>query len=122
MTDTYATTAELTARLSSAYTVPANSDQLLAKASELIDFATNGRAQEAWDATGETTKQQALTNATIDQVEYWLEVGEEHDVLGLAGSLIGGRVQVQKLPPYLGPRALRGLLRAGLYWSGVGAF
>lgn len=132
----YATTEELAARLSDAYDVPSNATQLLTKASELIDYATLGRAQLAWDGVNPYTENQTdsaawlvrnakqkvgITNATCDQVEYWLEVGEEHDVAGLApgASLLGGRVQVNKLPGYLGQRALRSLLAAGIYWSGA---
>lgn len=121
MVNTYATSADLTARLSSAYTTPADASTLLTKASELIDFATVGNAQKVWDGTNATLKAE-LTLATCDQVEFWLEVGEEHDVVGLHGSLQGGRVQVQKLPPYLGPRATRTLLRAGILTSAVRAF
>lgn len=120
MTSTYATTPDLTARLSAAYTVPADADQLLLKASELIDFATMGAAEELWVGT-DVERKALLTNATCDQVEFWLEVGEEHDVLGLRGGLQGGRVQVQRVPGTLGPRPLRTLLRAGLYWGGAGA-
>lgn len=119
MTSTFATEAQLTARLSSAYTLPADHAILRLKASELIDFVTFGQAQIAYDGSDADLKQ-LLADATCDQVEYWLEVGEEHDVAGLSGSLIGGRVQVQKLPPQLGQRALRTLLRAGLYWAGAG--
>lgn len=121
MTDQFATSVQLTARLSSAYTAPVNADQLLAKASELIDLETRGSAQEAYDGDDVDLKD-LLANATCDQVEYWLEVGEEHDVLGLSGSLQGGRVQVQNLPGDLGPRARRTLLRAGLLWAGAGMF
>lgn len=129
MTDTYAGTSDLSTRLSGAYVLPTNAAQLLEKASELVDFATLGRAQEAWDAvpTVNLTAAQIaatkalLTQATCDQVEYWLEVGEEHDVVGLHGSLQGGRVQIGRLPGYLGQRALRTLLRAGLFWSGAEA-
>lgn len=121
MTDTFATISDLTARLSSAYTVPADADTLLVKASELIDDATQGRAQEVYDGTDVDLKL-LLAQATCDQVEYWLEVGEEHDVLGLHGSLQGGRVQINKMPGRLGQRPLRTLLRAGLYWTGYPAF
>lgn len=120
MTDTYATIPDLTARLSAVYTVPANADQLLLKASELIDFATQGKAQLAWYGDDVDLKA-LLTQATCDQVEFWLEVGEEHDVTGLSGMMLAGRVQIQKLPGYLGQRPLRTLLRAGLYWAGTAA-
>jgi len=138
MTTTYADTSALTARLSMPYDVPSNATQLLTKASELIDYATMGRAQLIWDGVypfgmnlvertawlaRNTMQKTAITNATCDQVEYWLEVGEEHDVVGLpaGASLQGGRVQVNKLPGYLGQRALRTLLAAGVYWSGASA-
>jgi len=133
---TYATTTDLAARLSASYDVPSNADQLLTKASELIEYATLGRSQLVWDGvypfdmnlTDRTRwlarnaiQKTMITNATCDQVEYWLEVGEEHDVVGLpaGASLQGGRVQVNKLPGYLGQRALRSLLSAGIYWSGA---
>lgn len=126
---TYATSAQLTARLSSAYTLPANADQLLVKASELIDFATMGRAELAWNQVADATHAQAdidaiktlLSNATCDQVEYWLEVGEESDVVALQGAVNGGRLQISKSPGTLGQRALRQLIRAGLFWAGVPA-
>src|SRR5436190_20803894 len=115
---TYATEDDLAARLSSTYSVPANAAQLLDKASELIDFATQARAAQAWVATPTQilTQQQIddtkalITKAACDQVEFWLEAGEEHDVLGLRGALQGGRVQIQNLPTYLGQRPMRDLL------------
>jgi hypothetical protein len=127
MTSTYATTPDLTDRLSAAYAVPANSDQLLTKASELIDFATQGRAEWVFthaayaDGTSTAVAVAALLLATCDQVEFWLETGEEHDVLGLDGSLMGGRLQVQRMPGYIGPRPKRGLMQVGLYWAGASA-
>jgi hypothetical protein len=118
MSDTYASVDDLTARLSGTYTVPPDAVTLLAKASELINYVTRGQAQSVWDDV-EDSRSVDLGRATCDQVEYWLEVGEEHDVLGLRGSLQGGRVQIQKLPPALGPRARRTLLDAGLLYAGV---
>ena len=120
MTDTYADTTALTARLSDAYAVPVNAAQLLMKASELIDYATLGRAQIAYDS-GTTAQKDLLSDATCDQVEFWLEVGEEHDVAGIRGSLQGGRVQVQHMPGVLSQRSLRALIRAGLFWAGADA-
>lgn len=124
MTDTYATIPDLTARLSSAYAVPADAATLLAKASELIDYVAFGRAQTLYESTdpAKANRQRLLADATCDQVEYWLEVGEEHDVVGLpaGSSLQGGRVQVQKMPGALGQRARRTLLRAGLLYAGTG--
>jgi hypothetical protein len=123
MTDTYSTTIALAARLSPGYVAPLDADaaKMLVKASELIDYATQGRAQFQW-VNGDADVKQLLSDATCDQVEYWLEAGEEHDVLGLQGTLVAGRLQVQKLPPILGKRALRTLIRAGLYWAGSASF
>jgi len=121
MTDSYATVLELEARVSDTFEVPADAARLIARASELIDMATMGRAQAAWDLDPEDADlKTALSDATCDQVEFWLEVGEEHDIAGIRGSLQGGRVQIQKMPGVLGQRALRTLLRAGLYWAGAG--
>lgn len=121
---TYATLADLTARLSPAYTAPSVDDfnRLVVKASELIDYATMGRAEAAWVEDDASASSLAVTRATCDQIEFWLEVGEESDVTGLKGSLQGGRVQISKLPNALGQRAMRTLLTAGLYWSGAGSF
>jgi len=120
MTDTFAAVDDLAARLSSAYSVPDDAAVLLVKASELVDFATMGRAQAEWDDDPESAASLAVTQAVCDQVEFWLEVGEETDVAGLTGSLQGGRVQISRLPSYLGRRAMRTLLAAGLYWAGGG--
>jgi hypothetical protein len=124
MTDTYASTDQLADRLSPGYTMPSDDDalKLLTKASELVDYATLGRAQRAFsDTTTPAEVIEALSTAVCDQVEFWLEVGEEHDVLGLPknSSLQGGRVQVQRMPGYLGRRAQRTLSQSGLLWAGA---
>lgn len=126
MTDRYATREDLVARLSPQYQglIPEAGDGLnavLLKASEAIDHLCFGRVQAAWD-DGETTEavHDAIVRATCDQVEYWLETGEEFDVTGLHGALIGGKVQVQHLPADVGQRARRTLSLAGLYWAGAG--
>ena len=130
MVDTFASPLDLSYRLSSGYTLPtdAEADILLAKASELIDYFTFGRAQVAWTEAGEPGSGEdpdpirvSLAMATCDQVEFWLEAGEEHDVLGLpkGSSLQGGRVQVQRMPGQLGQRAKRTLIQSGLLWAGA---
>lgn len=126
MTDTYATTAELEARLSPGYAMPSVGDatKMLLKASELVNYATMGRAQRAFDDVDvDSSTLEALRDATCDQVEFWLEAGEEHDVLGLpkGSSLQGGRVQVQRMPGQLGQRAKRTLIEGGLLWAGARA-
>lgn len=118
----YATYADLQARLSATYlaVIPteADAEMLLVKASELIDDMSLYRAQPAYD-TGEDDVLEALAQATCDQVEFWLEVGEEHDVTGLRGSLVSGRVQVHPVAATLAPRAKRTLMRAGLFSGAV---
>lgn len=116
----YATVEDLEYRLSATYAVPQNALQLLDKASELIDTVTLGRAEVAF--LGEDSGlAEAVTRAVCDQVEFWLEVGEEHDVTGLRKSLVAGRVQMHPVPPVVGPRTMRALMRSGLLWRGVGA-
>lgn len=124
MTDTYSTPADLAARLSPGYAMPSDQDAtiLLQKASELIDYFTMGRAQRSFAEAGSGDDiLDALSDAACDQVEFWLEAGEEHDVLGLPknSSLQGGRVQVQRIPGQLGQRARRTLTQAGLLWAGA---
>lgn len=118
----YASYADLTARVSETYdSVLPDEDtanRMLVKASEVIDDATLYRAQLAYDLDQDGARD-ALAQATCDQVEFWLEVGEEHDVTGLRGSLVSGRVQVHPVAGTLAPRARRTLLRAGLYSGAV---
>ena len=122
----YSTIAELRARVSAAYTDhpdiadDAAATKLLEKASELIDEETFGRAArvDLLDPDNSATTV-LLSRAACDQVEFWLEVGEEHDVAGLKGSLVAGRVQVHPVPNQLGQRARRSLRQAGLLWRGV---
>lgn len=124
----YATYAELLDRLSPTYvdmaavTDQAVAENLLMRASELIDEATLHRAQVAYDSEALEVEQpyrETLSKATIDQVEFWLEAGPEHDVAGLTGSVVSGRLQIHPIAPLLGTRAKRTLMRGGLYWSGV---
>lgn len=118
---TYATIEDLEYRLSSAYSVPDNAQQLLKKASEVIDTATLGRTVTLWaDTETDAELLDVITQATCDQVEFWLEAGEEHDVAGLKGSLVAGRLQEHPVPGLIGTRVMRSLLRAGLMWRGVG--
>ncbi len=124
MTDSFATVSELEAYLSPAYTMPADATalKLLARASEVIDFYSFGRAQRVVDTVdAPAALLTSLSDATCAQVEFWLETGEEHDVLGLpkGSSLQGGRVQVQRMPGQLGQRAKRTLLSTGLMWAGA---
>ena len=124
----YATLDELRARISDTYaarteiTDDAKATKLLAAASELIDYATMQRAQVAYDAEETASDQpyrETLSKATCDQVEFWMEAGPEHDIAGLTGSVVSGRLQIHPIAPLLATRAKRTLQNGGLYWAGV---
>lgn len=130
MTSVYAAWTDVVARVDSTHAglFPVDTDdqdRLLTKASELISEMTLGRAEWVWNneelPSGEATDdmQAALTRAVCDQIEFWFEVGPEHDVSGLRGSLVGGRLQVHPVSNTLSPRARRTLRNAGLYWDGA---
>jgi hypothetical protein len=127
-TPTYATRVELVAFVGDDYEaeIPAapESDRLLQRASEVVAYHTIGLAKKYWhtvtvdDPADQYTE--ALRDATCAQAEYWLEVGEEHDVVGLRGMIGAGRLQIQKLPNELGPRAHRFLVEGGLLHARAG--
>jgi hypothetical protein len=130
VTSVYAEWTDVEARVDSTYAgqLPADTDdqdRLLTKASELISEMTLGRSEWIWTneelESGESTAdmQTAVTRAVCDQIEFWFEVGSEHDVSGLRGSLVGGRLQVHPVSATLAPRAKRTLRNAGVYWEGT---
>jgi hypothetical protein len=130
VTSVYAEWTDVEARVDSTYTsqLPQDTDdqdRLLTKASELISEMTLGRAEWVWVndelPTGESTldMKSAVTRAVCDQIEFWFEVGAEHDVSGLRGSLVGGRLQVHPVSATLAPRAKRTLRNGGIYWEGT---
>lgn len=116
----YATVAELDGFLADTAPAEAESNRLLARASERVDTALR-TAVYAVDATGaptETTVIAALRDATCAQVEFWLSSDEEDDVLGPTQGYAVGGLQVQYgagdnriTPTYLAPRAAQ-FLRA----------
>lgn len=136
----YATHADLVAFVGSGYTVPGDVDagRMLQRASELIYDATGNLSERAYN--GQLTAgyfgyvdpltvpaaltvddyKFALKNAACAQVEFWLETGEEHDVLGLRGSATAGKISLSRIPTRLAPRALGYLRAAGLTGSKVG--
>lgn len=122
----YASLADLTGFLGVDYEVPAQdeADRILTRASEVISHATIGLAAAYWhDISVEDPHDdhtEALRDATCAQVEYWLEVGEEHDIVGLTGLLIAGKLHVSELPGRLAPRARTYLIGAGLYHGRAG--
>lgn len=99
-------------------------DAAILKASELIDEYCLARAQQGYDNEEEVDAEDriyrpALTKAVADQIEFWAEVGTEHDVAGLRGSVVAGRLQAHPTAATLGPRTKRTLIQSGLYWAGV---
>jgi hypothetical protein len=119
--DPYATEDELTAWLP-ADTVATDGARLLARASELLDDTV--RRQFSVDGNGIPTMANlatALSEACCAQVEFWLEVGEDHDIEGLANRQASiGMLSLAGLPPELAPRAFRILHTAGLLNGTIG--
>lgn len=124
----YATREEVRARVDSTYagysiiTLDDELDDAIVKAGELIDEHTLNRALPAYESeelSAEQPYRDALVKAVADQVEFWAEVGPEHDVAGLRGSVVAGRLQAHPNAPTLAPRAKRTLMNVGLYWAGA---
>lgn len=115
----YATVEELEAYVGSSQTLPVDeSDQgeaerLLTRASELLDDVTFNRAAAAFAGDDATVKAH-LSKATCAQVEFWLEWGEDHDIVAYRGGVTTGKLSLTRLPKDLAPRALRHLRAAGL--------
>ena len=114
MAAAYATTADLAAWLGT--DAPEDSERLLRRASELLDATVYG-AYAVDSATGlpaDPDAAAALRDAACAQVEFWVEVGEAHDLDGGAGSQVSiGGLAMQR-PGRLSGRALDLLRTAGL--------
>jgi hypothetical protein len=94
--------------------LPDDASRQLQRASELIDYATMGRTTGTGNAI-------PAKNATMAQVEFWMEAGEESDIYGaknFRSHSIGG-VSIQGRISELAPRAKRILSREGLLYRGV---
>ena len=119
---TYATAEELEAYVGASQTLPSDDSgeettRLLQRASEFMDDVTFGRAALAWaDPLPDplTISQAGLRDATCAQAEFWLEWGEDNDVVGYRGSVSLGKLTLSKLPLQLAGRAKRHLRVAGL--------
>lgn len=120
MTVAYASSAELEAFVSATVWAAIDAsdvDRLLARASEVVDDHCLAGFVVDTDTSlpTDTDIAQAVQDATCAQVEYWVEVGEEHDVAGIAGRDVTiARFSIDRLPPVLAPRALRFLAAEGL--------
>ena len=115
----YATFAELETYLGDRVPLPIQpeAERMLARASELIAAKTRHWAEFYWvepRIDPPTAYQSALTVAAMQQVEFWLEIGEEHDIVGQTGGANIGRVNYGQLPPRLAPRARDTLVDSGL--------
>lgn len=115
----YATLAELGTFTGSAPSDEASqtiAERMLERASELLDdvvvaaFAVDSVTELPTDAGIAA----AMSDACCAQVEFWLEVGEESDVDGLAASDVSIGGYSGKRAPVVAPRALRILRSAGL--------
>jgi hypothetical protein len=95
---------------------PDGAEHLLDRATELIDE----HIVSTYDIDDDDVKA-ALADATCAQVEFWLEVGEEHDVSGQRGQISVAGLQISKLPPTLALRARRALTRENLLSRSVQA-
>lgn len=121
MATPYATADDLAAFLPSATEI-ADDSRLRTRASELLDDTV--RRQFSVDTNGiptATAIAAAMRDACCAQVEFWLEVGEEHDIEGLANRQASiGMLTLAGLPPNLAPRAFRILHTAGLLNGTIG--
>jgi hypothetical protein len=119
--DPYATEAQLAEWLPSGTAVP-DAARLLKRASELVHHKTRFALFDADPDTYMPTEASivsAFADACCAQVEFWLDVGEEHDVEGLRGGVAIGSLRLDHLPPDLAPRARRILSGAGLLATAI---
>lgn len=112
----YADRAALAAYVVELRTVPADAEatRLLERASELIDDRTLGRAA-LLEAGVDDDALALVGKAACAQVEFWLEFGEDHGIVGLRGGIGIGALNVEQLPQELAPRARRHLRAAGVF-------
>lgn len=118
----YADQTALAAWLPTGTVPPADAGRLLARASELLDATVRQPFTVGPDGLPtDPAIAQALSDACCAQVEFWLEVGEEHDVQGQFGvindagyAVTVGTLSMSALPPEVGARARRILVTAGL--------
>ena len=137
---TYATAEQVEAYIgpTRAAALPADADEvtrLIARASELIYNASGRMATRAWEGVllaggyvdpltpaaplTQADYREGLANAVSAQVEFWLEWGEDHAIVGLVGSAVSGKVNVSQLPGQVAPRAMNHLSTIGILGSRV---
>lgn len=103
--------------------LPPDADRLLERSSELIDYATIGKAEPNKDRFTDM-----LRLATCAQVEMWVSEGEDVAIRGPIQSFSLGKWSVtyassggssSNSQPQLAPRARHYLMLAGLLYRGV---
>ncbi len=125
----YATGPELQVYLGGA-SLPSDTNRLLERASDLIDYTVMGKLDP-----NNVEQMEVAKNATCAQVEYWLTVGEQIDVAGSQAqyySISIGTYQATSSSSSssenksgtsqtdsLAPRAKRILFLAGMLYRGV---
>lgn len=97
--------------------VRGNADRLLRRATELIDDHVTYpyRVDDTTKLPTDTTIAGVMRDACCAQVEFWIEVGEENDIDGLAGTQVAVAGYSGPRPPLLGPRTRRILGDAGMF-------
>ncbi|HEX3047203.1 MAG TPA: hypothetical protein VHY08_20785 [Bacillota bacterium] len=90
--------------------LPPDTERLLQRASDLIDFKTFGNA---------VLNPEKAKTATCAQVEYWLEIDESSDITGPLGEIHIDTLSTNSKFAVLAPRARRYLHFAGLLKAGV---
>lgn len=118
----YATIAELATFVGSTPTDEATQtivERMLDRASELLDDVVCAafEVDDVTDLPTDADVAAAMSKACCAVVQQWLEVGEENDVDGLAGTafIVTGSSGYQgKRAPERAPRVLRILRKAGL--------
>jgi hypothetical protein len=117
----YATTEQLAAWLPDDADAELISDRLLQRASELLDdyirqpFALVTDTEDAdYGRPSDAELRQLLADACCAQVEFWGNVGEDHDIEGLGGQSVSIMSYSGPLPDELSPRARRLLAQGGL--------
>jgi hypothetical protein len=110
----YATSADLAAWLGGE--APADAARQLARASQLLDACVYGTflIDSQTELPVDAHVAAALRDAACAQVEFWLEVGEEHDIDGGAHRKVSVGGLAYERPARLADRALDVLRNAGL--------
>lgn len=95
--------------------LPDDIDRQISRAEELIDEIMLNNYE-----SDNTDHQEAAKKATCAQIEYWLAVDEEIDIVDYAGNMeIGNLSMNMDSIGKIAPRAKRVLFNAGLLYAGV---